>query len=65
MKWNIFMELWRSKIAEIYYYTSDLIEWENMEELLDYKMEQEEIKKFIKNNDFEGLNEYLLLLEKN
>ena len=63
-KWNSLSNLWKWKIVNLYYDVYYLIEWESTEELSDNKVEQEQIKIFINNKNFDWLRLYLLELEK-
>jgi tetratricopeptide (TPR) repeat protein len=63
-KWEILGKLWKTKSLSLYYFTTDILKWEDPCYNTPYKTEEQEIYKFIKEQNFELLRKYLLELEK-
>jgi tetratricopeptide (TPR) repeat protein len=61
-KWEVLKGLWKNKLSKLYEFTSNLLQW-NEANLSEYLEEQERIKTFIENKNFEELKLYLLSLE--
>ncbi len=64
-KWENFEKLWNKELADLYYYSAELLKWweENKLEIIQ-KKEKNQILEFISKKKYEELRLYLLSLEK-